>query len=225
MMLLAATLEQHLDRCHGLFGQAWVEIYSVLRPLLAGLVVMQLAVPGRDRHPGARLPRSLRAALAGHALAQIVFGAGVLLWTGRSDASLSSSSKRSALDRRARWSSKGGVSGIHPKTFAQVHKARAKAGVRCVGPSTPGLARAGPHGPVAPVCPRGARARTARLRLRARMRVRGRWVSSASVQSSWPRQRRGRPALLRPPSAERRRSGIPRPASERGSRPIRGAAR
>jgi hypothetical protein len=127
--------------------------------------------------------------------------------------------------RRSCSASKGGVSGIHPKTFAQVHKARAKAGVRCVGPSTPALARAGPHGPVAPACPRGARARTARLRLRARMRVRGRRVSSASVQSSWPRQRRGRPALLRPPSAERRRSGIPRPASERGSRPIRGAAR
>jgi hypothetical protein len=126
--------------------------------------------------------------------------------------------------RRSCSASKGGVSGIHPKTFAQVHKARAKAGVRCVGPSTPALARAGPHGP-APACPRGARARTARLRLRARMRVRGRRVSSASVQSSWPRQRRGRPALLRPPSAERRRSGIPRPASERGSRPIRGAAR
>jgi hypothetical protein len=92
-MLLAATLEQHLDRFHGLCGPAWVEIYSVSRPLLAGLVVMQLAVAGRDRHPGTRLPRGLRTALAGHALAQIVFGAGVLLWTGRSDASLSSSSR------------------------------------------------------------------------------------------------------------------------------------
>jgi hypothetical protein len=81
-----------------------VEIYSVLRPLLAGLVVMQLAVAGRDLHSGARLPRGLRAALAGHALAQIVFGAGVLLWTGRSDASLSSSSKTSTLDLRARSS-------------------------------------------------------------------------------------------------------------------------
>jgi hypothetical protein len=59
--------------------------------------VMQLAVPGRDRHPGARLPRGLRAVLAGHALAQIVFGAGALLWTDRSDASLSSSSKSSTL--------------------------------------------------------------------------------------------------------------------------------
>ena len=49
-MLLAATLEQHLDRFHGLFGLAWVEIYSVLRPLLAGLVVMQLALPGRNLH-------------------------------------------------------------------------------------------------------------------------------------------------------------------------------
>jgi hypothetical protein len=64
-MLLAATLEQHLHRFHGLVGLAWVEIYSVFRPLLGGLVMMQLAVPGRDRNSGAQLPRGLRAALAG----------------------------------------------------------------------------------------------------------------------------------------------------------------
>jgi hypothetical protein len=80
-MLLVATL-QHLDRFQGLFGLAWIEIYALFPPLLGGLVVMQLAVPGRDRHSGARLPRGLRAALAAQALAGVGVGAALYLSPG-----------------------------------------------------------------------------------------------------------------------------------------------
>ena len=44
-MLLVATV-QHLDLFHGLFGLAWIEIYSIFPPLLGGLVVMQSGGPG-----------------------------------------------------------------------------------------------------------------------------------------------------------------------------------
>jgi hypothetical protein len=76
-MLLVATL-QHLDRFQGLFGLAWIEIYSIFPPLLGGLVIMQLAVPGRDRHSGTRLPAWLRSTLAVQALAGV--GAGAALY-------------------------------------------------------------------------------------------------------------------------------------------------
>jgi hypothetical protein len=65
-MPLAATLEQHLDRSHSLFGLGWVEIYSVFSAAAWRLVVMQLAVL-RPRPPlGCPTARRLRAALAGH---------------------------------------------------------------------------------------------------------------------------------------------------------------
>jgi hypothetical protein len=72
-MLLVATLE-HADVFEGLFGVAWVEVYAAFPPLLAALVFMQLAVPGRDRHSGARLPRGLRAALLAQAVVAVAAG-------------------------------------------------------------------------------------------------------------------------------------------------------
>ncbi|HYP48215.1 MAG TPA: hypothetical protein VEQ61_06215 [Thermoleophilaceae bacterium] len=76
-MLLVATL-QHLELFHGPLGAAWIEVYAAFPPLLAAIVVQQLAVKGADHHSGERLPRSLRLTLA--VQAGVAGAAGALLY-------------------------------------------------------------------------------------------------------------------------------------------------
>lgn len=80
-MLLVATV-QHLDSFHGAIGLGWIEVYAVFPPLLGALVVMQLGVPGRDRHSGARVPWALRVTLAVQALVAVGVGAALFATAG-----------------------------------------------------------------------------------------------------------------------------------------------
>jgi hypothetical protein len=80
-LLLIATL-QHIEQFESLLGALWVEVYAVVPPLALGLAAMQLATPGEDPPPRARLPRGLRAALGIHALALLALGAFLYLAPG-----------------------------------------------------------------------------------------------------------------------------------------------
>lgn len=72
-LLLIATV-QHIEEFDSLLGFLWIEVYAFVPPVAVTLVVMQLAVPGKDPPAESSLPSGLRVALGVHAVALLGLG-------------------------------------------------------------------------------------------------------------------------------------------------------
>jgi len=80
--LLAATI-RHLDTfLISPLGPIWVEVYVLIGPIVAVVLALQLAVPGRDPHSGTHLPVALRAALTFQGAAMLSAGAWLFFFPG-----------------------------------------------------------------------------------------------------------------------------------------------
>jgi hypothetical protein len=84
--LLIATV-RHLDTfLVSPLGPLWIEIYVLIGPIVAVVLALQLAVPGRDHHSGRRLPPGLRLGLAAQGTLMLAAGATLFFAPGQAHA-------------------------------------------------------------------------------------------------------------------------------------------